>query len=253
MCHSPEGDTCLPLLKQGQIKLFSMKTSIRRNEKITGAFFIAATTSAIIGQQFYSPVLNGADSLDNANAASTQIALGAFFELILAISNIGTGIMLYPRLKRYSESWGLGYALFRLLEVVFILIGLLSMLSLVTLSTEALSMNTETKLSAQSIASFLKQVYGWAFILGPHFMLGINTLIYSSIFYLSQILPKKLAIFGIMGAVLILLAAVLEIFGYIPHFSSSIIFLALPIAVYEMVLAGWLIIRGFNKVAYTPL
>ena len=127
------------------------------------------------------------------------------------------------------------------------------MLTIRTLSEEALSMSAETKLSVQSIAGLLKQVYSWAFILGPHFMLGINTLIYSSIFYLSKILPEKLAIWGITGAVLILLASVLEIFGYIPHFSSAIIFLALPIAVYEMVLAGWLLLKGFNKEAYTAL
>lgn len=106
MCHSPEGDTCLPLFYLCQIKLYNMNTSIRRNEKITGAFFIAATSSAIIGQQYYSPVLQSTNMLESAHAASTQIALGAFFELVLAISNIGTGIMLYPRLKRYSESWG---------------------------------------------------------------------------------------------------------------------------------------------------
>lgn len=230
-----------------------MNTHIRRNEKITGVFFIAATTSAIIGQQYYSPVLHSAHILESAYAASTQIALGAFFELVLAISNIGTGIMLYPRLKRYSESWGLGYSLFRLLEVVFILIGLLSMLTIVTLSKEAQSMSSEAKLSVQSIAGLLKQIYSWAFILGPHFMLGINTLIYSGIFYLSEILPKKLAVWGVTGAVLILLAALLEIFGYIPHFSSTIIFLAIPIAVYEMALAGRLIVKGFNKEAYTAL
>ena len=253
MCHSPEGDTCLLLFGLRQIKLFNMNTSIRRNEKITGIFFIAATTSAIIGQQYYNPVLQSTTILESAYTASTQIALGAFFELVLAISNIGTGIMLYPRLKRYSESWGLGYSLFRLLEVVFILIGLLSMLTIVTLSKEALNMSAEAKLPVRSIAGFLKQVYSWAFILGPHFMLGINTLIYSGIFFLSKILPEKLAVWGITGAVLILLAAVLEIFGYIPHFSSTIIFLALPIAVYEMVLAGWLILKGFNKEAYTAL
>jgi hypothetical protein len=230
-----------------------MNKSVRRNEKITGAFFISATTTAIIGVLCYGPVLSSTEILESANAASTQIAWGVFFELILAVSNIGTGIMLYPRLKRYSASWGLGYSLFRLLEVVFILIGLLSMLSIVSLSKEALTMGTEAKLSFQGIAEFLKKVYGWAFILGPHFMLGINTLIYSSIFYLSKILPPKLAILGISGAVLILVAAILEIFGYIPHFSSTIILLALPIAVYEMVLAGWLILKGFNKEAYSPL
>ncbi len=230
-----------------------MNTSIKRNEKITGVFFIAATTTAIIGVQCYSPVLKSADILESVRAASTQIALGAFFELMLAISNIGTGVMLYPRLKRYSESWGLGYSLFRLLEVVFILIGLLSMLTIVTLSKEAPNFSAEARLPVQNIAGFLKQVYSWAFILGPHFMLGINTLIYSSIFYLSKMLPKKLTIFGITGAVLILLAAILEIFGYIPHFSSTIVFFAFPIAIYEMVLAGWLIVKGFNKEAYAAL
>lgn len=79
----------------------------------------------------------------------------AFFELILAISNY----LLYPRLKRYSEIWGFDYSLFRLLEVVFILIGLLNMLTIVTLSKESLSMGVEIKLSAQSIAGFLKQAY----------------------------------------------------------------------------------------------
>lgn len=111
--------------------------SIRRNERLTGAFFIAATVSAIVGAKLYDPILQNADFWSAAGKASSRIALGAFFELTLAVANIGTGIMLYPLLKRYSESWGLGYALFRLLEVVFILIGVLGMLSIAALSRDA--------------------------------------------------------------------------------------------------------------------
>ncbi len=85
--------------------------SNRRNEKITGAFFIAATTTAIIGINLYGSVLKNTDFLSAANNASTQIALGAIFELLLACSNIGTGIMLYPHLKKYSESLGTGICL----------------------------------------------------------------------------------------------------------------------------------------------
>lgn len=227
-----------------------MNTANRKNEKITGVFFIAATTTAIIGMQCYSPVIKNANILESANTAASRIALGAFSELLLAISNIGTGIMLYPRLKRFSESWGLGYSLFRLLEVVFILIGLLCMLTMATLAKGATEMSPATQFSVQQMAFVLKQVYSWAFILGPHFMLGINTLIYSSIFFQSGMMPKKLATFGITGAILILVASILEIFGYIPHFSSVIFLFALPIAVYEMVLAGRLMLKGFNKEAY---
>ncbi len=78
--------------------------SNRKNEKITGAFFIAATTTAIIGVNLYDPVLKNTDVLSAARNASSNISLGAFFELILACSNIGTGIMLYPHLKKYSCS-----------------------------------------------------------------------------------------------------------------------------------------------------
>lgn len=221
--------------------------STRKNEKITGAFFIAASSTAILAVLLYNPVLQPSDVLAAAAHASTRVSLGALFDLLLAISNIGTGIMLYPQLKRYSESWGLGYALFRLLEVVFILIGVASMLTIVSLGHASVSMSGEELLAAQAGAGILKTIYAWCFILGPHFMLGVNTFIYSSIFFLSRLAPRNLSAFGIVGAVLIFAGAILEIVGIIPHFSPEIMVLALPIAVYEMVLAGWLIARGFNQ------
>jgi hypothetical protein len=92
----------------------------------------------------------------------------------------------------------------------------------------------------------LKTIHGWSFILGPHFMLGVNTFIYSSLFYRSRLVPRRLALVGITGAVLIFTASILEMFLIIPTFSVYVIVMALPIAVYEMVLAGWLIVKGFN-------
>jgi hypothetical protein len=225
--------------------------SNRKNEKITGLLFIAATTTAIIGLKFYDPVLQNSDFLTEAFLHSKQISLGAFFELMLAIANIGTGIMLYPYLKKYSESLGLGYTLFRLLEVVFILIGLLSMLSIIHLSNaNMLQLPGHDTGALQTTANMLRIIYGWCFILGPHFMLGVNTLIYSYIFFQTKLVPKKLAIFGMTGAVLIFIAALQEIFGFIPHFSTQIFAWALPIAVYEMVLAAFLLIKGFNTNSY---
>lgn len=220
--------------------------STRKSEKITGAFFIAASSTAILAVLLYNPVLQPSDVLTAAAHASTRVSLGALFDLLLAISNIGTGIMLYPKLKRYSESWGLGYALFRLLEVVFILIGVVSMLSIVSLGSASENLSGNELISTQAGAGILKTIYAWCFILGPHFMLGVNTFIYSSIFFQSRLAPRNLSAFGIVGAVLIFAGAILEIIGVIPHFSPKIMLLALPIAIYEMVLAGWLITHGFN-------
>ncbi|MBK6963213.1 MAG: DUF4386 domain-containing protein [Bacteroidales bacterium] len=223
------------------------------NAVVTGAFFIAATVSAIIGVLLYGPVLNNTDSLASGAGNSTRIAAGAFFELILAFSAVGTGIMLFPYIRRYNESWGLGYVCFRVLEVVFIVIGIISMLSLLTLGQEYVKLNGQDAASMQSVAKLLIAIHSWTFSLGPHFMLGINTFIYSYILYRSKLVPIKLAIYGITAAVLIFIAALLEIYGINSPFSVQTAVLALPIAVYEMVLAGWLIVRGFNEYALAQL
>jgi hypothetical protein len=223
------------------------------NARVAGGFFIAATVSAIIGLVSYGPVLYNAGYPASGAGSSSRIATGAIFELILAFSAAGTGIMLFPYLRRVSESWGLGYVCFRLLEVVFILTGILSMLTLMTLGQEYVKLNGQDAASLQAIAKVLKAVHSWTFILGPHFMLGINTFIYSFIFFRSKLVPVKLSIYGITAGVLIFIAALLEIYGVNSPFSVQTTVLALPIAVYEMVLAGWLIVRGFNEYTLAQL
>lgn len=220
---------------------------------VTGVFFISATVAAIIGLLLYGPILKNADYLASGARNSNQIVTGALFELILAFAAVGTGIMLFPYLRRYSESWGLGYVCFRVLEVVFILIGIICIFSLLTLGQAYVKMNGQNADSLQSAAKVLKAVHGWIFVLGTHFMLGINTFIYSYIFYRSKLVPVKLSIFGIIGGVMIFIAALLEIYGITSPYSAQTAVLAMPVAVYEMVLAGWLIVRGFNQEALAQL
>lgn len=218
----------------------------RPKEIVTGSFFIAATVTAITGLLLYGPLLNNTGDLDSISRHSNQIALGAVFELLLAISNIGTGIMLYPKLKKYSESWGLGYVCFRLMEVVFIVIGIISLLSLLKINNGFLLQGRRDIDTFMNIANTLKSIHGWAFTLGPHFMLGINTFIYSFIFFKSNLIPRKISFLGLLGSVLIAFAALLEIFDINSPFSQQTMLLAIPVATYEMILAFWLIFKGFN-------
>jgi Domain of unknown function (DUF4386) len=221
-------------------------TEHKRNGIITGAFFISATVTAIIGLKLYDPILLDPDYLIIGVTNSNQIILGAIFESVLAISAVGTAIMMYPYLKKFNESWGLGYVSFRLLEVIFILIGMLSMISIVTLSQKYMNPSEADVTSFQITANILKTIHDWTFVFGPHFMLGVNTFIYSTIFFKSNLVPRRLSIMGIAGAVLIFTGAILELFGIISPMGTEIIIIALPIAFYEMILAGWLIVKGFN-------
>ncbi len=232
----------------GRMAFMGREPVVRSKQRstITGLFFILATLTAIVGAKLYDPILTTPDYLINGARYSSQIVMGAVFELVLAIANIGTGIMLFSFLKHYNESLGLAYLVFRLLEVVFILIGVISVLSLLSLSYSFADVNSGNGNTYYLIGTSLKSIHSWTVLLGPHFMLGVNTFVYSLAFYKSGLVPKRLAFLGIFGAILIFTAALLLMFSAIPMLSGAHILLTIPVASYEMVLAAWLIVRGFN-------
>ena len=224
----------------------SANGSDKTNAVVTGVFFIAAAVTAIIGLLLYNPLLANQDYLSAGPGHANQIVLGAVFELMLVVTASGTGIMLFPYLRRYNERLGLGYLCFRLLEAIIILVGIVSVLSLLTLSNAYTSEAALDVAAYQAAGITLKAIHDWTFILGPNFLLGINTFTYSYVFYRTGFVPKPLAILGLTGAVLILTAGLLEMFGIVVQFTPAAGLLALPVATFEMTLAVWLLVKGFN-------
>ena len=216
----------------------------KSNAKITGWLFIIAAVSSIIGLKLYDPILSDNNFIVSANNHYNQIIFGAINELILVASATGTGIMLYPLLKRYNESMGIGYLSFRMLEAVFIIIGLLSILTVLSISESYVDGAITDKANAQNLGLSFISLHKWTFMLGPNFMLSINTFIYSFVFYKTKIIPSNLARLGLLASFLIMTAAILELFGVIQQISTWGILLALPIALYEMTLAIYLITKG---------
>lgn len=215
--------------------------------KLTGWFFIAAAVSSIIGLKLYDPILNDSNFLLSAGNNYSQIVFGALNELILCVTATGTGIMLFPLLKRYNERTALGYLSFRLLEVVFIMIGTVSVLTALAISEQYTNGVIRDKENAQNLMLTFIELHKWTFMLGPNFMLAINTFLYSYVFIESDVVPKNLARLGIIASFLVMLAALLEMFGVIQQISIWGILLALPIALYEMTLAVWLLVRGIKS------
>ena len=110
-------------------------TPTRRAAITIGLLFIVATVSAILGLLCYGPIL-GADYLVSGAEGKHQVILGAIMELILVASAIGTAIGLFPILRRYGERIALAHLSFKFLEAVVISVGVVAVLSLVTLSQE---------------------------------------------------------------------------------------------------------------------
>jgi hypothetical protein len=218
----------------------------RRNAIMVGVLFIVAAVTAMVGLALYTPVIFSPDFLVEASENANRMILGVVLELILACSCVGTSIMLFPYLKRQNESIALGYVCFRLLEAVIIVGGTVAILSLVTLSREVAN-GVAPNPSLHTLGAVLIAVYKWALMLGPNFMLGVNTTMCAGLLYRSGLVPRFIGRMGLVGAALIFATALLELFGTVPQVSVWGFVLAFPIFAYEMTLAVWLIVKGFDS------
>jgi Domain of unknown function (DUF4386) len=223
----------------------------RQAATLVGVLFIIATVTAILGLLFYQPILTGPDYLMNGAGHKNQVLLGALMELILACTAIGTAIVLFPVLRPYSERIALGHLCFRFLEAVVITIGIVAVLSLLTFSQAFMAAAAPDAAAFHASGTLLHAVYKWTSMLGPLFFLGLNTLMYSYLLYTSKLVPRPLAVLGLTGATLVLVYAMLVMFGVTVQGSAPLVLLALPIGAYEMILAVWLIVKGFNPIATT--
>lgn len=220
--------------------------------RLIGVLFILAAVTAIIGLALYGPILSG-DYLINGAEHANQVILGAIMELVLVVSAVGTATLMFPILKKYNETIALWHVCFRFLEAIVITIGIISVLALLTLSREFVAGGALDPASYQATGTVLLAFHDWTFLLGPNFMLGLNTIMYSYILYKTKLVPKFIPILGMTGAILIFSCALLVMFGAFEQVSVWGGLLALPVFANEMILAGWLIVKGFNETALTSL
>ncbi|MEO2078252.1 MAG: DUF4386 domain-containing protein [Bacillus sp. (in: firmicutes)] len=218
----------------------------KRAARIVGVLFILAAVTAVIGLLLYDPILNGPDYLIKGSEHAGQVVLGAFMELLLVISAVGTATTMFPILRKYNETIALWHVCFRFLEAIIITVGVISMLSLLTLSQEFVAAGAPDTAAFQTSGIVLKAIHAWTFMLGPLFMLGINTMMYSYIFYKTKLVPRIIAQLGMTGAALVFIYGLLVMFGVAQQISVWAL-MSLPVAAYEMILAIWLIAKGFNE------
>jgi hypothetical protein len=221
--------------------------SYRKNAIIVGVLFITAIVAPLLSFPFTRHI-DAPDYLINVSANATQVTIGALLELIMAVACVGIAIWLYPVLKKHNEALALGSVGFRIIEGVFYIVGVVGLLSLVTLSREFVKAGAPDASYFQSLGTLLLAARDWAGVLGS-FAFILGALMYYYIFYQSKLIPRWLSVWGLIGVPFWIAAELLLMFGLIEHFSTNAILLDIPIAINEMVLAVWLIVKGFNPSA----
>jgi Domain of unknown function (DUF4386) len=219
-----------------------------------GVLYILAAVTAIIGFVLYQPILNDPEYIIKGSANVTQVIWGAINELILAFSIIGISVLMFPIVNKENESLAIGYVCFRLLEAILIIIGIIGLLSIVTLSQEFVTAVAPNAPSYLIAGKSLVILHNWTFLLGPNLALAPSTLMMSYFLYDSKLVPRFISVLGLVGGTLILAYALLVIFGVFLQDSAWGAILGIPVFAYEMSLAVWLIIKGFNSsVVYSSL
>ncbi len=220
--------------------------SPRRVAFVTGVLFILTFISAIVGLILYGPVLDDPNYVIGPGSDG-RIVLGAICEIVLCIANIGTALTLFSILKRQNEGLALGYVAARIVESTIIAVGIISLLSVVTLRREFAAAGATDPASFLTAANALVAVHDWTFLLGPGFVVGVgNGLMLGYLMYKSGLVPRGMAMLGLVGGPLVCLSGIAVMFGLYPQVSVWSFILTVPEILWEASLGIYLTVRGFR-------
>jgi hypothetical protein len=211
-----------------------------------GALFIIAAVTSIIGLNLYNPILQDSNFIIKSPSSGNQIFWGAFMEIILVFSVIGTSVTFYPVLKKHNESLAIAAVCFRVIEAVIITLGIISLLAIISLNNEYISEGESQSSTYLIIGKLMVSIHNWTFLFGPNIALGPSTFMTSYILYKNNLVPKFIAILGLIGGPMICMSGIFVMFGLFSQLSIWGLITAIPVFFYEMSLAIRLIVKGFK-------
>lgn len=222
----------------------------KRIARAFGVWFVLTWVFAIAGRELLAPAYSDPDFILGAGSA-VRVQLGAVFDVLLIIANIATAVVLYPIAKRHSQIGALGYVTARLMESAFIMVGVLSLVATVALRQDASAAADGAALEATGRT--LATVYESAFLFGPGLVVGFgNGLLLGWLMYRSGLVPRRLAVLGLIAGPLLIVAFGLVLFGAVEAGSPGQVVLSLPEMVWEAALPLYVIWKGFRPSATAP-
>lgn len=178
--------------------------------------------------------------------SDTGVLWGALSEVVVGIAGIGTAVVLYPVAKRVSQTAALGFVTARVLETSLIFAGVISLLTVITLRNDVAGTTGADSGSLVTIGHSLLAVYTWTFLLSQSLMPVFCDLLLGYVLYRSRLVPRVLPLIAFVGAPLLLASDIAIFFGVYTNVSLTALFAGLPVAVFELSLGIWLIVKGFK-------
>ena len=228
------------------------ESPIRTNRKaaaVVGVLFIIGTVPALLGLPLMVNTVNAPDHLTAISTNAGQMILFTAIKFIMGIACAGIGLALYPILKKYNEGLAIGSAGFRVIEGMTSVVGALLYVVLLALSQEYVKAGAPASSYFQTADVVINSGIGWFRDVAMLLTFGIGALMYYIVFYQYRLVPRWLTVWGLVGITLTIISAVLVMFHVIAPLSTILIIFQMPILPQELVLAVWLIAKGFNQSA----
>ena len=214
----------------------------------TGIFFVITIIASIPAAfVFYAPVLNNPDYIVGAGGPDTRVFWGAFLEMITALACIGTAVALFPIVKKQNEAVALGYVAVRVFEATTIVVGIASLLAVVTLRQDLAGAAGADAASLGQLGQGLVAIHDATFLVGPGLLAGLgNGMLLGYLMYRSGLVPRRMALLGLIGGPLVTASGIAILFGLYEQVSVLAALTAIPETLWEASLGIWLIVKGFN-------
>lgn len=222
-------------------------TNHRRIALIVGVLFLISYAGVFVGAAIVGSALDAPDYLTTAYPNQTQVIIGMLIEFVNDAAIVGIGVMLYPIFRKHSEGLALGYVAFRVMEAVMLMMNKVSLLSLIPLSEAYLAADAPNAALYQASGTLALGQAVWAGEMGTITLL-VGALILYYTLYQSKLLPRFIAVWGVLAVASTVAARVLGVPDLTQGFEPAMALYFL-IVLNELFLAGWLIVKGFNPAA----
>jgi hypothetical protein len=233
-------------IKNASVKVISAKrapmSSLRKTSMLAGVLYLLTFVSIPTVALYSSIHLPG---YITDSGSDNPVIIGGILEIIVALAGIGTAVVLYPVLRKQNENAALGLVAARILESGTIFVGVAFLLSIVTLH------QTGAGADALATSHALVALYDRIFTLGQSFMPAICDLLLGFMLFKTRLVPRALAIIGMLGALPLVAGYIAMLFGLIERNSPMAGLSAVLVALFEFSLGVWLIVRGFNSTSKT--
>ena len=217
-------------------------TADRKTTILAGVLYFLGILAGLLSVV---PVIDTPDYLVQITAHAGQVTSGAFFQFLMMVAYVGMTIALYPILKRHNESLALGYVGFRIVAAAFIVIGVILLLLLLTLSWEFVKAGAPELSHFQTIGELLRTGRDLVNHVGMILVLSMGGILFYFLLYQTRLVPRWLSGWGLAATAVTIVASCLFMFGVVDLMTS--VYMALPLALQEMIFAVWLIAKGFHS------